>query len=68
MKQEQLEALMKYVRAVASREAVQAAHGHTEGGYDAAERACEERLRRLFMTDDRQGHNAGDERAGRSPV
>ena len=50
MTQEQLEALMQYVRAVSSREAVLAADGHTEGGYDMAERACEEKLRRLFLT------------------
>ena len=49
MTQEQLEELMQYVRAVASREAVLAADGHTKGGYDRAEHACEEKLRRLFL-------------------
>ena len=57
MTKEQLEALMQYVRAVASRQAVLAADGHSEGGYDQAERACEETLRRLFLSNASQGPN-----------
>ena len=50
MTKQQLEALMRYIRAVASREAVLAAHGSDEGGYDRAEIACEKRLMEEFLT------------------
>lgn len=49
MNDEQFEALIQYIRAVASREAVLAACGSDEGGYDRAERACEAILRRLLV-------------------
>jgi len=58
MTQDQIEALMQYVRAVASREAILATDGNTEGGYDSEVRTCEETLRRIFMVDDKQEHNA----------
>jgi hypothetical protein len=57
MTQEQLHALMQYVRAVASREAVLAADGSSEGGYDRAELSCEDKLRRLFLVDEPQWPN-----------
>jgi hypothetical protein len=50
MTEDQLEALMQYVRAVASREAVFAACGNTAGGYEDDVRACEQELLRLFLT------------------
>ena len=49
MTEEQLEALMRYITAVASREAVLASHGTSEGGYDKAVNACEDKVRRLFL-------------------
>jgi hypothetical protein len=53
MTEEQLESLMQYVRAVAAREAVIAAAGHAEGGYELAERSCEDNMRRLFLGDEK---------------
>jgi hypothetical protein len=47
--EEQLIALMQYVRAVASKEAAIATDGSSEGGYDREERACENQLRTLFL-------------------
>ena len=49
MTKEQLEALMQYIGAVASMEAVLASHGTSEGGYDKAVNACADQVRRLFL-------------------
>lgn len=49
MTAQQMDALMDYIRAVARSEAVRAVDGHTEGGYDEAERAAEHELRAALL-------------------
>lgn len=53
MTEQQFQALIEYVRAVAAEEAVLAASGSNEGGYAKAARAAENVLRSLLVQQDR---------------